>query len=188
MRNNASHAGNQQERLIMIGWIVGFVDAEGCFSINFIKQPDRQERNRMRKGYKTGYQVAYEFAVVQGAKSLKSLEKIRDFFGIGNIYINKRYDNHKEHLYRYCVRKRDDLRNVIVPFFKEHKLQTSKRYDFDQFVRCLNLIEKGEHLTKNGLIKIARITETMNHKKPKTDLFRILRNQTSDFVSKKQRR
>ena len=26
-----SHAENQQERLIMIGWVVGFVDGEGCF-------------------------------------------------------------------------------------------------------------------------------------------------------------
>ena len=63
--NKASRAGNQQERLMMIGWIAGFVDGEGCFSINFIKQPERQERTRVRRGYKTGYQVAHEFAVVQ---------------------------------------------------------------------------------------------------------------------------
>jgi len=36
-------ADNQQERLIKIGWIVGFVDGEGCFSINFIKQNDKKE-------------------------------------------------------------------------------------------------------------------------------------------------
>jgi hypothetical protein len=29
-------ADNQQERLI--GWITGFVDGEGCFSIGFVKQ------------------------------------------------------------------------------------------------------------------------------------------------------
>ena len=40
-----SHAENQQERLpIMIGWVVGFVDGEGCFSINFVRQSDRKKK------------------------------------------------------------------------------------------------------------------------------------------------
>ena len=105
MSNNVSQAENQQERLIQIGWILGFVDGEGCFSINFIKQPERKEVNRIRRGYRLGYQVAHEFAVTQGEKSLESLQMLHKYFGVGNIYINKRYDNHKEHLYRYVVRK-----------------------------------------------------------------------------------
>jgi hypothetical protein len=31
--DNSSAAENQQERLIKIGWITGYVDGEGCFSI-----------------------------------------------------------------------------------------------------------------------------------------------------------
>ena len=115
LTDNASSADNQQERLVEIGWVVGFVDGEGCFSTGIVRQNDQLER----KGYKLGYQVFHEFAVTQGAKSLSSLEKIRDFFGIGSIYINKRYDNHKENLYRYVVRKRKDLLEVIIPFFKK---------------------------------------------------------------------
>src|SRR5579863_6817521 len=99
--DNPTAAENQQERLIKIGWITGFVDGEGCFSINFIRQPDRVNR----KGYRTGFQVAHEFAVTQGAKSVDSLRSLMKFFGVGAVYINKRYDNHKEHMYRYCVRK-----------------------------------------------------------------------------------
>ncbi|MCX5642161.1 MAG: LAGLIDADG family homing endonuclease, partial [Candidatus Omnitrophica bacterium] len=30
-------ADNQQERLKTIGWIVGFIDGEGCFSITIQK-------------------------------------------------------------------------------------------------------------------------------------------------------
>ncbi len=67
---NVSCADNQQERLIKIGWIIGFVDGEGCFSINFVKQTSKQESTRIRKGYKIGYQIAHEFSVVQGEKSL----------------------------------------------------------------------------------------------------------------------
>jgi hypothetical protein len=52
--DNSSAAENQQERLIKIGWITGYVDGEGCFSINLIRQPHRPGR----RGYKTGFQVA----------------------------------------------------------------------------------------------------------------------------------
>ncbi len=178
--NNATRADNQQERLLEIGWIVGFVDGEGCFSINFVKQPDRQEKTRIRKGYKTGYQISHEFAVVQGAKSLKSLEKLKKYFGVGGIYINRRYDNHKEHLYRYSVVKRDDLINTIIPFFQTYYLQTSKRNDFNFFVRCMKLIAVGKHLSQKGAIAIAIICEKMNQQRSRTELIRILRNQTSD--------
>jgi len=75
MSNKVDHADNQQERLMMIGWIVGFVDGEGCFTVNFVKQPDRKEKNRIRRGYKIGVQVSHEFAVTQGESSLDSLKK-----------------------------------------------------------------------------------------------------------------
>jgi hypothetical protein len=187
----ASHADNQQERLIKIGWIIGYVDGEGCFSINFVKQPDRKESSRVRRGYKTGYQIAHEFAVVQGEKSISSLKKLKKFFQVGGVYINRRRDNHKEDLFRYSVSKREDLINVIIPFFQKYKLQTSKKYDFSFFVKCMKIIAKGKHLTKEGAIKIALISEKMNHKKSRAEIIRILRNQTSDSVirqSAQQRR
>src|SRR3989338_7093384 len=83
MSNKASRAENQQERLIKIGWIVGFVDGEGCFSLGFVKQSNRQEKDRVRKGYKTGCQVFYEFAVTQGESSLESLQALKDFLVSG---------------------------------------------------------------------------------------------------------
>lgn len=185
-REKVFRADNQQERLINIGWVVGFVDGEGCFSINFIKQPERIEIKRIRRGYKTGYQIAHEFAVTQGLKSLKSLIKMRKFFGVGSLYLNKRYDNHNEHLYRYVVRKREDLLKVIIPFFQEHKLQTAKRKDFEKFVQCISLIEKKMHLTPKGVERIALITEQMNRRKSKQKLIRILRNQTPAPIKRRR--
>ena len=179
MNKKVSHAENQQERLIMIGWVVGFVDGEGCFSTNFVKQSDRKEKNRIRRGYKTGYQVFYEFSVTQGESSIESLKKIKNFFGVGNLYQNKRYDNHKEHLYKYVVRKKDDLVNTIIPFFNQYKLKTAKRKNFELFSKCLIEIQKGNHLKIKGAIRIAKIMEKMNHRKSRASIIRILRNQTS---------
>jgi hypothetical protein len=152
---NSSAAENQQERLVRIGWITGFVDGEGCFSIHFVRQAERLGR----RGYRTGYQVAHEFAVTQGAKSVKCLHMLRRHFGVGQVYRNRRHDNHKEDLYRFSIVRRNDLMNVIIPFFEKYPLRTS-------------------HLTASGVVRIAEITETMNHCKPRTEMIRILRDYT----------
>jgi hypothetical protein len=172
--DNPTDADNQQERLIKIGWITGFVDGEGCFSIHFVKQPDRVRR----RGYRTGFQVGHEFAVVQGAKSVGCLHMLQEFFGVGRVYLNRRSDNHKEHLYRYSVVRRNDLIQTIIPFFQQYRLRTSKQADFLKFVKCMQVIAMNGHLTASGLRAIAEITETMNHCKPRTEMIRILRDYT----------
>jgi LAGLIDADG endonuclease len=111
--DNPVGAEDQQERLIRTGWVIGFVDGEGCFSTGFVRQPSRTSRKR----YKTGYQVAHSFIVVQGARGVTCLEQLRDFFGVGAVSINRRHDNHKEHLHRYTVSRRADLPEVVIPFF-----------------------------------------------------------------------
>jgi LAGLIDADG endonuclease len=171
-------AENQQERLIELrGWVIGFVDGEGCFSIGFVRQQDRPGRI----GYRTGYQVAHEFAVTQGASSVESLHDLRDFFDVGQVLANTRYDNHREHLYRYVVRRREDLLERIIPFFQRYPMRTSKQQNFEKFAACVERMSAGHHLTRDGLIEIARIAETMNRRKPRTDLIRILRGHTPDI-------
>ena len=179
MSNKVIHAENQQERLITIGWIVGFVDGEGCFSLGLIKQADRKEEHRIRRGYRNGYQVFHEFAVTQGESSLPMLQELKKFFRIGNVYINTRHDNHKENLYRYVVRKREDLLQIIIPFFEQYSLRTVKRKNFKMFAKGVRKVARKEHLTKKGLIEIAEMVQKMNHKRDKSDLIKILRNQTS---------
>ncbi len=176
VQSASSEPDNQQERLIDLGWVVGFVDGEGCFSIGFVRQPDRKNR----KGYRTGYQVNHDFTVVQGARSVHVLHALREFFGVGRVYMNTRHDNHRENMHLYTVHRRSDLLEVVIPFFKEHPLHTSKAADFEKFVHCMELIDAKAHLTRNGLIEIAKITETMNRQKPRTELIRILRDHTSD--------
>jgi hypothetical protein len=172
-------AENQQERPFEFGsWVVGFVDGEGCFSIGFVRQGDRAGR----RGYRTGYQVAHEFAVTQGAQSVAVLERLREFFGVGQVVANKRYDNHREHLYRYVVRRREDLLETIIPFFQRNPLLTSKRDNFEKFAKCVELVDVGRHLTPGGLIEIVEIAQTMNRRKPRTELIGILRDYTPETL------
>ena len=52
-------ADDQQERLKFIGWVVGYIDGEGCFSVSLFRN----------KTTKFGWQVFPEFVVTQGEKS-----------------------------------------------------------------------------------------------------------------------
>jgi hypothetical protein len=175
--DNPNGAENQQERLISLGWVIGFVDGEGCFSIGFV----RQSGGLGRSGYRTGYQVAHEFAVTQGAQSVSCLREIESFFGVGQVIAHKRYDNHREHLYRYVVRRRADLIDTIIPFFRRYPMRSSKQRNFEKFAKCVALIESGHHLSFEGLADIAEIAETMNRQKPRTELIRILRGHTPNI-------
>ena len=176
--DNVTGAENQQERLIEFrGWVIGFVDGEGCFSIGFVRQLDTPTR----KGYRTGYQVAHEFAVTQGAQSVQCLHDLREFFGVGQVIANRRYDNHREHLYRYVVRRRTELLETIIPFFQQHPMRSSKQENFEKFTTCVNLVTAGRHETADGLIEILEIAQTMNRRKPRHELIRILRGHTPDI-------
>ena len=77
------------------------------------------------------------FAVVQGESSRDVLEEMVDFFGCGNVYVNRRHDNHREDLYRYNVSRFGDLRDVIVPFFQANPLRTAKRDNFAKFAEII---------------------------------------------------
>src|SRR5260370_15651647 len=105
---NAAGAENQQERLFTSGWIVGFVDGEGCFSCPIYRC------NTMT----LGWQVRPEFAVVQGASSRDVLEDMVRSFGCGRIYRNRRHDNHREDLFRYCVHRYGEPRRDHRPLLR----------------------------------------------------------------------
>ena len=171
VRCESAEPDNQQERPLTTEWVVGFVDGEGCFSIGLVRQPDRPSR----KGYRTGYQVTYDFTVTQGARSLGCLNDLRTFFGVGNVYRNTRQDNHTEDLYQFNVSRRADLLEVVVPFFRSHELRTAKRGDFEKFSRCLEIVSEGRHRTHAGLVEILQIAQTMNRRKSRDHVIGILR-------------
>lgn len=156
--NKAIGADNQQERLRTAQWIVGFVDGEGCFTVSIIKNSTT----------KFGKQIFPEFVVTQGEKSLSALKEIEKYFGCGSIILNKRYDNHNEHLYRYCVRSLKDLNKKIIPLFRKYPLRTSKKKDFLIFEKVVEIMTRKEHLKKTGWNKILKMAAQMNRKKARS--------------------
>ena len=56
---------------------------------------------------------------------------------------------------------------VLKDFFKKYPpLGKSKLNDFNSFVKVIEIMDKREHSTIEGMRKIARIAEKMTHRKP----------------------
>jgi hypothetical protein len=141
---NPSGADNQQERL-SADWVVGFVDGEGCFFVGINRQPSM----------KLGWQVLPEFRVVQHQKDVAILEQLQRFFGFGLITTN--HGDRKE----LRIRGAEQL-NRVVGFFKAHPLRTVKRSSFESFAEVIAIMNRGEHLTEEGLQRIKDLTSRMN--------------------------
>ncbi len=107
--------------------------------------------------------------------------------------MNRRSDNHREHMHRYSVCRRSDLLETIIPFFRQYPLRTAKQYDFEKFAYCVEhdfekfaycveLMAGGRHLTHSGLAEIVEVMQTMNRRKPRHELIRILRDHTPETL------
>ena len=127
-------------------WIVGFVDAEGCFHVGINAHPDM----------KTGYQVLPEFTVVQHERDVQVLHALKAHFGCGVVR-----RNHGGRM-AYRVRKIEHLLRHVIPFFEKHSLKTKKRQDFIKFRKVLRIMEGGGHLERRGIQEIRRIASQMN--------------------------
>lgn len=127
-------------------WIVGFVDGEGCFYVGV--NPNSEMT--------AGFQVLPEFTVVQHRRDEQLLHKIKNFFGCGVVR-----NNHDERL-AYRVRSVEHLIRTILPFFDRNPLQSRKRQDYLKFRDVLLIMERGEHLAKDGIERIRKIASRMN--------------------------
>jgi hypothetical protein len=129
-------------------WIVGFVDGEGCFHVGINSHPEMT----------AGFQVLPEFTVVQHERDVQVLQALKAYFGCGVV----RKNNGDRMAYR--VRGHEHLSKNIVPFFEKHLLKSRKRVDFIKFREIVNLMSRGEHLTREGVEKIRTIADEMNRK------------------------
>jgi hypothetical protein len=134
-------------------WITGFVDGEGCFHVQILSN----------SSLKTGFQVLPEFIICQHVRNIQVLQSLKSYFNTGVVRAESSRKDETGRQYR--VRNTSHLRTTIIPFFEKHPLKTTKRIDFVKFRYILTLMERGVHLTPEGIDKIRKIRDTMNSKK-----------------------
>jgi hypothetical protein len=137
-------------------YIVGLVDGEGSFTV-YVRNPDA-EKNVARRVV-----VEPKFYVKLIEKDKDILYTLREFFGCGNVYFQKDVRPRHQNCYRYEVFRWEDLRTVIIPFFRRHRLHlVSKRHDFEVFCRMMRLLTRGAHRTEKGLRELFELKQQMH--------------------------
>jgi hypothetical protein len=140
-------ADNQQERLD--GYIAGYVDGEGSFSVVVNRNPS----------CRSGYQLVPEFHVSQNGDRAQVLRLIQERFGgCGYIKANGRHDR----ALVYVVRRRADLLERVIPFFEESPLLSTKREDFEKFAMIVRAMAFGRHRTTEGFRELLAVALSMN--------------------------
>lgn len=131
-------------------WIVGITDGEGNFSVEISKNE--------KAGTKTGYSVTLSYNVTQHGRNRVILDRCLEFFGVGTV----RDNNKKTGMMIYRVRDRQQLKDVIFPHFDQYPLQGNKNQEYLDFKKAWDQMDRGEHLTLEGLAKLRIIKEGMN--------------------------
>lgn len=60
------------------------------------------------------------------------------------------------------IKNSSDIENRIIPFFIKEPLRGCKSFDFADFLKVADLLQKKEHLTLEGLAQIEQIVKGMN--------------------------
>ena len=126
-------------------FITGFTDGDGSFAVSITKK---------KSG--TGWKIVPIFTIGLDQKDLDLLVEIKVFFKIGNIYTSKRG------IVYYTVGSVKDLKKYILPHFDKYPLATLKIKDYLLFKEIVILMEKGEHNSLPGLLKIFSLKAILN--------------------------
>lgn len=132
-----------------INWTVGLIDGEGYFSVK-IKEEKR------KRWMRTGFVVYLEFGIGMSPKEINTLNLVRDVLNVGKV-INRP----DRPLVEIRITKQEEIVKIIE-FFDKHPLKSSKRGNFRIFEQVWEMMKGKEHLTKEGVYKIAQLRDKMN--------------------------
>jgi len=121
-------------------WLAGFSDAESSFQIKIIDRNNRVE-------------IRLNFQIYQKNNNLLLL--IKDFLG-GNLGYRENQD-----IYYYGSTSFGSAKNVIN-YFDNFHLLSSKHINFLKWRKAYLIIQKKDHLNKDGIEKILKLKNTMN--------------------------
>ena len=128
-------------------FISGFTDAEGCFLILIRKTPKN----------KLGWQLEANFTINLHTRDIELLKLIHAYFGeVGRI--GKERNNCRD----FTIGSLDQILRKVIPHFDKYPLKTQKYADYLLFKEVVMMMQRGEHLTIEGLHKIINIRASIN--------------------------
>ncbi len=145
-------AANQQERLSITEqqrwFLAGFIEGEGSVCVSFKEHP----------AFKGQLYVDPEFFLYQHHRYPQLLELAQRMFGTGRIVPKPG----NERVLVYQVTSRRSIAEKIVPFLRRYMVHAPRKPVYDCFCEIVDAMERKEHHTKEGLIRIVKMAYTMN--------------------------
>ena len=127
-------------------WVAGFTSAEGSFMLKMVKKSDH------RLGIKVVFLL---FELSQHARDEQLMKSLIEYFDCGIVVKNKE-------AFLYRVQKFEDIYDKIIPFFSLNRIQGVKFFDYSDWCKAAELINKKAHLTEEGLYQLHKIKAGMN--------------------------
>jgi hypothetical protein len=126
-------------------YLAGFADGEGSFNVSF----------RPRSDYRQPWKVSLCFNISQKDRVILTLFK--KHLKCGTLR------SRKDGVWYYEVNNLNAIVENVIPFFERFRfLSAKKKRDFAKFVKIAELMQKGCHLTREGVEEILRIRKSMN--------------------------
>lgn len=164
MNRSRSYYIKDKEINITPYWLLGFIEGEGCFSIN--------RRNNFR----------LDFSLCQSSTSLELMQKIKIYLEnlpceantddnyAGAIGISEvRYSNpNHQTVTRIETTQIPFITKIFIPFLESLIWRSKKWLDFQDWKAILMLKEQGHHLSEQGAKLIGLILSQMNNNRLST--------------------
>jgi len=120
-------------------WLAGFTQADGSFVIGFEKRnvgplAPKARRKVATQGVSIGVYPRPAFVLTQSKRDQAMMEELQKWLGVGVIYNNR-------DCVSLVVRSLDDIINVILPIFDEHKLCSGKYQAYQVFKQVVLLMK-----------------------------------------------
>lgn len=126
-------------------YLAGFADGEGSFNVSFRPRPD----------YQVPWKVSVSFNVSQKDRIILALFK--RYLGCGTLR------GRPDGVWYFEVTNLNAVTENVIPFFERFRfLSAKKKRDFAKFKQIVDLIQKGSHLTRDGIRQILIIRSDMN--------------------------
>lgn len=130
-------------------WLIGFVDAEGCFHVSFNGKVSLKT---------TSFAILFDLSQKGEDNKKMILEKLVSLFGVGKVYKHYHKDN-----WSYRVVGIKNTKIIMDYFDKEGYTLLTKKYNSYLLWKLIhNKIENSEHLDPIKRLNLINLSSTVN--------------------------
>lgn len=143
------------------GWLSGFSDAEGCFSVKISKKKkDFYIQLLFILDQKNEETVLNKIALLFNTSAKAKLRTVNKSIKIKNL---SNYNNSMFRLSIYCNDKKKSVLYNICNYFNKYSLKTNKNKSFQIWCQILKIVINKKPLLPNDLDVIRKLRRNMNY-------------------------